>query len=454
MAEAGLEVTPVAGKNGVGSSVQSKLLTASVLLIIFVVGLALRWDRLQYAEFSADQAWVINRALDFVANGDFPYAGIRSSVGTAQGPIEIYLLSIPLLISTNPVVATGFVGLLQMLAVVGTFFLTGKYYGRTAGFVAAALFAVNPWALQYSRKMWTPDMMPFFTVLFAYSLHAAVIDRKRYQAALAFLWFTVLFLIHPAAVIYGPVLLAVVVVYWRRIGWRPLLLGAVLALIVASPYLYYESQREFNSIAVYAGVGSAQMGALDLEALKYVVTMASARYYPVMMGYGFRGDWLLPEIGRSNDLATWLLYLGLALCLGHLAVRLVRRRGVGWGGAEKYLILLLWFILPILAAMRHSVEFYPHYFIGVYPLQFLLIAVAVSEGGSLVNTLLRRLSFKQEWVGAVGATAIVLFIGGQQVPFFHTYVDLVERQGPLGPYGVPLLYSQKAVDTLRELRAE
>ena len=431
------------------SARSADLIALAILLAIFLVGLALRWDRLQYAEFTADQAWVINRAYDFVTRGDFPLAGIRSSVGTSQGPVEIWLLAIPVAISKDPVVASGFVGLLQMLAVAGTYFFVRPYFGRTTALVAAGLFAVNPWALQYSRKMWTPDMMPPFTVLLFASLFAAVVGKRSIHMAFAFFWGVVLFLIHPAAVVYAPLLLLVYAIFWRRLGWRPLLLGGTLGLAVAAPFLYYESQRGFVSFANYLGVSSAP-SRMDLEALKYIVTMASAQYFPTMMGFGIRGSWTLPDQTVQNGLANLLLYAGLAFAAWQVLAKIGGRGRSDW---EKYLLLLLWFVVPVAASARHSIELFPHYFVGIYPLQFVLIAVALAEAGDLARLIGARLGLDLGRAAVAAIVGLSVYLGLSQLLYFRTYVDYVERQGPQGAYGVPLLHSQLAVDTLRDLRA-
>ena len=153
--------------------------TAITVVAIALLALWLRWDRLQYAEFGIDQAWSINRAYDLVSKGDFPLVGIPSSTGVRQGAVEVYLLAIPVALNKDPLVATAFVGLLQSVAVVLTYAFTRRHFGRMAATTAALLFAVNPWAVYYGRKIWTQDLLPFFSILFFASLYSALVEGRR-----------------------------------------------------------------------------------------------------------------------------------------------------------------------------------------------------------------------------------------------------------------------------------
>ncbi|MCL5108292.1 MAG: glycosyltransferase family 39 protein [Chloroflexi bacterium] len=454
-------------------------LTGLALAGIFAIGFWLRWQHLELSEFTRDQAWVLNRVYDWLAYGDFPFVGIQSSVGTAQGAVELYLLAIPLAISKDPVIAAGFVGLLQMLAVAGTYYLGRTYFGRGVGLVAALLYAVNPWALEYGRKVWTPDMASLFTVLFFLSLFAAVLRGKRYQLALACLWAMALFLVHPSAIFLAPLLLVVVAVYWRRLGWRPLVLGVALAALLLAPYAWYDYQQGFNSFRLFLGLSGAG-GQTDLEALTTILAMASAKYFPTMMGYGFTGDWTLPDQTVQNELATWLLYAGLAWALsprpaiangaGTLSPRPAIANGAGtlWGAAAWWrrrdparaaerdagFLLLLWFVLPIAVNLRHSLGFYPHYFINVLPLPYLLIALGLARTAGALRRLASRRHSLPGWLAPAAVAAVALYLAGSQAVFAQRYIDYVVAEEPLGHYGVPLLYTQRAVDTVRALRGE
>jgi hypothetical protein len=446
----------------IGARLWTPLLSAFALLATAATGLWLRWDRLQLAEFCSDQAWVVNQAYNFVTGGPLPLAGIPTSVGTVQGPYELWLLALPLALDKDPRLATAFVGLLQVGALVTAYFLATRYFGRLAGLCAALLFAVNPWALQYSRKIWTPDLLPLFSALYFFALFAAVVDRKRYWFAVACLLWTVMFLIHPAAIMFAPVLVLVLALFWRRIGWRPLLLGGLLGLVAASPFLIYEAQRDFWSIRGYLGIGTAGAARFDLEALKFITTMASARWFPFMMGYNIRGDWALPSVTLQDDLATGLMAAGLAVATGAVAARL---RVPGWAariGWERYLLLLLWFVMPVAVSTRHSMPFQPHYLAGVYPLQFILIGVALASTVKAIGWLApkvaagsagRSLPLLLTPVATAVALALTANIAWAHADYFRTYLHYVETQGPTRPYGIPLLYSQRGIEAINAARA-
>ncbi|MCL4465692.1 MAG: glycosyltransferase family 39 protein [Chloroflexi bacterium] len=424
-------------------------ITYSALLAILALALWLRWDRLDYMEFTQDQAWPISRAYEWVANGDFPLHGYVTSVGGMNGPIEAWLLALPIALSHDPRMATAFVGLLQVLAIAGTFFLGRRYFGTTAGLVAALAFAVNPWALEYSRKIWTPDILPLLSVLFFTAVFAAVVRNKQWHYSLAILWFVVLFLGHPSTVVYAPILLLAMIVGWRRFGPRPLLLGTALGLLTAAPYLYSDSLWGFGSLQAYLKVGP-NSSSFDLESLKYILTMATARYFPIMMGFGLRGDWVLPDLAIQNDITLWLMLTGLGICVCQVAIHLWHKRKFD-DAAKKYGLILLWFVVPLGVSLRHANEFYPHYFIAIYPLQFILIGITLAVPGQILNRVGRPTWQYLQWAGAGLLGLLVMYLSFSNVIFFRTYLDYIVSNGPQGPYGTPLLYSRRAMDTAVDL---
>lgn len=441
------------GRGGARSFASARLLTALALVAILALGLYLRWSRLDYAEFAYDQAWSLNRAYEFVALGDFPLHGEISSQGVSQGPMEIYLLAVPAALSRDPRIATGFVGLLQMLAVLGTYFLAARYFGVATGLIAAALYSFNPWAVQFARKLWPDDMTPLLTLLFFAALFAAVAQRRRYLLALACALQAALVLTHPSGILYAPLLLIVVLLFWRRLGWRPLALGAVLGLIVAAPYLWHDYQRGFANLIGYVSVPGGGEAKVDLAGLDLLAALASDGGLRALLPLAFGDDYLAPAIGPLDGLATGLLGLGVAVALWRLWSR---RPGHGGavGGWEPYLLLVLWFAAPVLVTLRHTMTLIHSYFIVLWPLQFILIGLALSAGLDLgARALAGRLAKARLWAGA-GVALVVLALGASQTSYALAALDNLARPGSGTPWGIPLVYQERAVAALRELRAQ
>ncbi len=429
------------GATGQKPGLRRAIIGAS-LLAISLLALWLRWQRLDLMEFTNDQAWVLNQAIQFTQDGRLPLRGVTTSMGAIQGPWETYLLTLPALFSHDPLIATAFVGLLQTAAIVGTYFLGRRYFGVRAGFSAALLFAVNPWAVHYARKIWTPDWLPIFSLLLIACLAGLLAERKRWLAAIAMPCLTIMFLIHPSAALFGPVVVIVLLIRWRDVLWLPVLSGTALSLLAATPYLVYESTRNFYSFARYLDTSSGASG-LNPEPLSILQSLTSARYFPAMMGYAFRGEWALPTL-TWQDLLAQLLLLAGALTVAYLTFR--QRRYKDAAGAGLGIVLLLWLALPVGLSMRNTMVMNPHYFIGLYPAPFLLMGLALS---TLITLPARYVTAQRpRWLPELVTAAVLAFIALPQLQLMLSYLDLVEKNGPTRLYGVPYKYTAQAAETV------
>lgn len=169
---------------------EMKGVTATKLALIAIMLLAayLRLSNLDLTEFKLDEAHICSKAAEFLASGRPPLVGIGSSVGAANPPLFIYLTAIPISFSKNPAVIAGFIALLNVGAVLGCYLLTRKYFGEKVGLIATLLFAVSPWAVFYSRKIWAQDLLPPFVGLFFAAVFSTIVKRKPRQLILVFLW--------------------------------------------------------------------------------------------------------------------------------------------------------------------------------------------------------------------------------------------------------------------------
>ncbi|MHB1413722.1 MAG: hypothetical protein ACYC1C_00570, partial [Chloroflexota bacterium] len=93
---------------------QRRLPLIVVWLLVLCVGAYLRWSYLDLTEFSIDQQTAVYMGKVIRQGWELPVVGLQSSVGTASGPGEYYMMAIPQLISDSPEVAAAWVGLLGL----------------------------------------------------------------------------------------------------------------------------------------------------------------------------------------------------------------------------------------------------------------------------------------------------------------------------------------------------
>jgi hypothetical protein len=95
-------------------------------------------------------------------------------------------------------------------------------------------------------------------------------------------------------------------------------------------------------------------------------------------------------------------------------------------------ILLAWLLVPVLLQTRHSQPVYPHYFILLYPVQFLIIGILLSDGIEWVR------SWKnQRWMGwcVVALAGLLIAVGAWQVYLEQTFIRFIARFDTPDGYG-------------------
>src|SRR5688572_24768867 len=216
-----------------------------------IVALAayLRLANLDLAEFKRDEADVALRALDLLAGRSLPLVGIGTSVpGLENGPLMIYLTAIPLALAHDAALASGFVGLLNLVALLASAKFAERVFGRLAAIFGALAYAAGSWAVLFSRKLWPNEAMPLFSALLALALHDAVVGGRPRGVVLAGLWLGALVSLHPSGILFVPFALVALAFRPSMLFSRASLLGVGAAGLVSLPLLIYEASRRFAGV--------------------------------------------------------------------------------------------------------------------------------------------------------------------------------------------------------------
>lgn len=376
----------------------TNLKTKYSIIVIILAAVILRLTNLSYMEFKGDEARLSTLAFEMIDEGYLPLKGNMSSIGTYNSPLFVYLLGIPFFFSTNPIFAAGFIAVLNVLAVYFCFLFCCTFFNNRVGIIASSFFAVNPWAVLYARKIWNGIIIPFVMIFF-YLLFAAIIKRRGKYMCACFGVLSVLIQLHPQAIYLGGILLLSIVIYKPGFSLKIYLTGIAIGILLAVPYLIFEIQNNFYNFKKLISI------------LNYTpVFQMEAFYYPYKLAttLGF-----FPSASAPPIVLTVLSLLIIGLITASILLLIPN-----WIKPENGL-LLFWMIFPILMMVFGKVTLHQHYFIFLYPVQFILIGIILDK-----ILLHRKTSVLNGLVGLI----TFLLIAGPGMSAYEFFKNQIRRQ--------------------------
>lgn len=450
----------------------------AALGVVLLVGVWLRFSRLDLLEFKGDEAMALHLASKLVQGSGPVWAGLMSSVKVTNPPLFIYVLAPLVWISSDPVFISVCIAALNLVAVVVCWHVGRKYFGRVAGLVAGGLFAVSPWAVIYSRKIWAQDLVPVFVVGTLWALLALVFEGRRK----ATFWVLVLPLcltqIHFSGAALTVVVVTLLLLLRPAVDWRRAAAAVAVAVVLGLPYLWYQTCNGWSDFrqarVTLAGqayripegmVVHPELGYAfpRRDSWRHVVALVAAGEIEDILGLSARaeldpnGVWRTAHPGgaeyfeTTQRLGNWLLWVeGVAFVVawGWLAVRAwgtvrfrCRKPWVsveGSAAGKSAWVLVLWVAVPLVVFVAARLWTYLSYFVILLPVVFLVLGVAVQE-------LLARVQ-RAGWVLLV----LVAVLVGNVVFVEDLYRFLDRYGGAHGAYGTVLAHKRAAAKWLAE----
>jgi 4-amino-4-deoxy-L-arabinose transferase-like glycosyltransferase len=400
-----------------------------LVLALLIAGVT-RLGWLGLVEFQYDESWALGVASTIARGQALPLVGIGSSLGIPNAPFFVYLMAIPELIGRDPRIATGFIGLLGVAAVAATYGLASCLFDRVTATVAALIYAVSPWGIIYSRKVWGQDGLPLFVTLGLGALFLSLKSGRRWPIAPGLLALTLASQLHPTA--FFLVVPAAILVFgclavdWPHLGrtLRPLAVWVLGTAVVEAPFLFWQSENGWPLADAVSHL-ARDAGTFDLQAVAAAVdALVGDGYATAVVVFD---DW-----GLMFDILVGLLLGGSAI---------VTQRLIRGNRTEKFTLLAIigWLLAPIVLQLRHTVPIYQHYFIVLYPVGFIVMGLAVSWFGQVSR-------------GYVGKAAVVALVVVGLISFGQ-YVDALDRGAVHPDFGVPLGRQIALVDAANRLAA-
>ncbi len=387
--------------------------------LTFVLALAalLRMGWPGLTEFKLDEAHLYSLALDMAEFKAFYLRGIGSSVGIPNSPISVYLFALPLLFWKSPLAATLWVGLLNTASVALAYGMARRYWNARAALIAALLYAVSPWAVIYSRKIWAQDLLPLFVTGWAFSGALALGEARRQWLIAHLVLLALIIQIHFSGVMLLPVTLVWLVLFRQRVDWRWAAGGLAGAAVTVIPFGVYAIQQG----------GAGEQGSLLAKPIQFsfeaihlaALVMQGTEIHSLAGPQAFRA--FLATLPNFNPV-LWsgglLVAGGLGYAIWNARYRMDTKPSTPFNPKpETSFILTLWLVLPILLFIPHLTPVYPHYFIILFPAPYLLAGVGLDAvmtrwPSRLIWLWPLTLAVAQVW----SVVALLNFIGTQNTP--------------------------------------
>jgi hypothetical protein len=399
------------------------LLLAAILLLATVLRVA--WPTL--TEFKFSEARLEALALELTREGRLPLVGVPSSAGFDHSPLSVYLYVPAFILTTDPIPATIYGGLMGVAAVALCWWLARRWSGGGcyAALVAALLFAVSPWAVAFSRKIWQVTFVPVLALAFVGLMVSALVRGRRWSLGWALVVYAVLVQVHPSAVSLGLALLLWLIVFWREVRLLPLLVGAGLALLTAVPFLVHQVQSDWP---VLSALGALPESIYDFTAARLAWEAITGRGIHALAGEAYPLLEIVPQLGWFFNVVGWLT-IGAGLWLAWRSVTGWRSEDVNRRQAARVdLILLSWLVVPIVFNLRYSLDLHLHFFALVLPAAYLIVGRAVESLGHQLRI---------RWLPIAGAIGLGLLAIAQVVALV-LMARFVSTHDTPGGFGIPL----------------
>lgn len=335
-----------------------------ILAGILVLAAFMRWERPGLVDYRYDEALLSQLAIDWLQGAPLPNRGLIASVGIPQGPVMVYLMALPYALDANPILATAFVGLLNIIGVGLLWLFAHRYLSPRVAILAALMYAVMPWAVMLSRKIWNPNMQPPF--LLAGILFAAYgfLENKRWAQLLALPFFYLQLQFH-----YGGLVMFGLLAWlmWRgrqHIHFPIFLASVVITLILALPFLGGLTQADMDAAqALVSGDGGGLTFSSD----------AIQVLYRFLTGNGVEVAFM-----QAPTAADFYAQMPPLFLWNGMIILLILGVIIAWSRYRFFAsLLMLWTFLTAIILTANIVQAHEHYFVLVIPALCLLVAMGV-----------------------------------------------------------------------------
>ena len=220
----------------------------ALLLIILVALFTRLGDSGAATHFRYDEAQLSLLALKLSHGEEIPLLGIQSSAGVPNSPMSVYFLALPFLITSNPFFVTIFIAIWNVIGVGLLWLIAHRYLGSRVGFLAGMIYAVNPYAVGYSRLIWAQDFHTPIILIAIWLGLQGFLERKQWAQILCLPVLVIGIQIHFAAWTLLPIYGWFLLVGRKNLNWKSIALSIGLATLTMLPFMLGLAQNPESAL--------------------------------------------------------------------------------------------------------------------------------------------------------------------------------------------------------------
>ncbi|MBI3283205.1 glycosyltransferase family 39 protein [Candidatus Curtissbacteria bacterium] len=333
--------------------------------LIILAGLFLRLYRIEgFLTFLGDEGRDVRIVRDLL-RGNLIFIGPQTSIGNMYlGPLYYYMMAPALFLSRlSPVGPAVMTAILGTLTVFLTWLIGRSWFGKTAGLIAALLFALSPVAIIYSRSSWNPNPMPFFALISIWAIWKVYAEKKFAYLSLSALSLGAALQMHYLGLLLVPTL----GIFWlltarslkeKKLFVRHTLLAIGLFLLLMSPLALFDLKHDGMNFKAFKAFFSDRQTTVNLNPLR------SDRFGLVLSKV--TSDMVL---SRQNNIS---LVVGLILILAFVFVLIKNKKH------KIYWLLASWLFFGFLGLAVYKQHVYAHYYGFIYPAIYFLLGITLA----------------------------------------------------------------------------
>ncbi|GEM_PF-4019902 len=406
--------------------------TIDRIICVFLVVLALiLWTyHLDLTPLGNDIVRDLLIAKGMIAGKGVYLSGVQASLSNATqatfGPLEYYLLLIGMMFSRSPAIITMVLVALNSIAVGLCYFLSKRFFNRRVAVIACLLYITNPWAAFYTRFIWNPNFVPFFTMLFICCLFKSVLEKKQAYILGACAALGALLQFHMITFFLFPMMLFVL----KKENTKYIIGGVCIFLLVLSPYILHQVQSGRHIFEPVTDFASQRK-----QENSFLINVRDAVGIPVLLATNYMGKFMFGEKRITDNAGVNIIFLVLTafmiifFILGYFFVlaQSLEKKG------KKYFMLFVWFTVPVLGFIALNKNISPHYGLMLYPVQFMMIGIVMD-----------RIVTKLKMGKGMALILIGMIILGSGMSTFLFYKHVEREGGTTASYGIPYRFKLEA----------